>query len=107
AIHNNPDDSIVMVVLGIIAWILNRFGFAPSPIVLGLVLGQIAEQGFVQSYLIGNAQGGVLSMYFGRPISMAIIALALLTLLYPFIVARWRARRVSNATATAEAGNVE
>ena len=57
----------------------------PSPIVLGLVLGQIAEQGFVPTYMIGNATGGMAAMFFGRPISMAIIGFALLTLFYPLI----------------------
>src|SRR5690606_21295093 len=107
AIHNNADDVTVMIVIGIVGWVLNRMGFAPSPIVLGIVLGQIAEQGFVQAYLIGNAQGGVLSMYFGRPISLGIIALALLTLFYPFIARMWRARRASATTTTAEAGHAE
>lgn len=107
AINNNADDVIVMVAIGFVGWVLNRIGFAPSPIVLGIVLGQIAEQGFVQAYLIGNAQGGVLSMFFGRPISLGIVALALLTLFYPFIMSKWRARRASGATATAEAGRAE
>jgi putative tricarboxylic transport membrane protein len=92
AIHSNAHDTQMMVVLGIGAWILQRYGFAPSPIVLGLVLGQIAEQGFVQTYMIGSATGGVAAMFFGRPISMGIIAFSLLTLLYPLYVAM-RARR--------------
>lgn len=108
AIHNNPDDTIVMFTLGVIAWGLNRFGFAPSPIVLGLILGQIAEQGFVQSYLIGAAQGGLLAMLFTRPISLVIIFMALLTLLYPIVAERLRARRHVNITnATIEARNVD
>ena len=94
AIHNNLHDVTIMLCLGVIGWLLNRAGYAPSPIVLGLVLGQIAEQGFVQSYLIGNAQQNILGMYFGRPISIAIIAFSLLTLLYPLFAARW-ARRPS------------
>ena len=49
AIHSNVEDAQLMVGLGILAWVLERFGFAPSPIVLGLVLGPIAEQGFVQT----------------------------------------------------------
>lgn len=85
AIHSNAHDMQMMFVLGVLAWVLQRYGFAPSPIVLGLVLGQIAEQGFVQSYLIGNATNAIYSMFFGRPISMAIIAFSLLTLLYPLI----------------------
>ena len=93
AISNNPDDVALMVGLGIVAWVLDRFGFAPSPIVLGLVLGQIAEQGFVQAYMIGSAQGNVLGIYFGRPISLAIAAFAVLTLFYPFIATRLQLMR--------------
>lgn len=103
AIHNNPNDTQMMVGLGVFAWILQRHGFSPSPIVLGLVLGQIAEQGFVQAYLIGNAQGNVAGMFFGRPISLAIIALALLTLLHPLIAAglkRGRKARLAESTDT-------
>lgn len=85
AIHSNPHDMQMMFVLGVLAWILQQYGFAPSPIVLALVLGQIAEQGFVQSYLIGSATDRIIAMFFGRPISMAIIAFALLTLCYPLI----------------------
>lgn len=99
AIHSNPEDTRIMFGLGVIAWVLNRYGFAPSPIVLGLVLGQIAEQGFVQSYLIGNATNDVLGMFFGRPISIGILAAAVLTLGYPFW-AEWRATRRSRAPLT-------
>ncbi|UIJ72096.1 tripartite tricarboxylate transporter permease [Aurantimonas sp. HBX-1] len=104
AIHNNLNDVAVMLGLGIVGWLLNRNGYAPSPIVLGLVLGQIAEQGFVQSYLIGNAQGNVLGMFFGRPISMAIVAFAALTLFYPLIASAIGARRArkSHADITVE-----
>jgi putative tricarboxylic transport membrane protein len=93
AIHNNSDDIVLMVVLGLLGWVLDRAGFSPSPIVLGLVLGQIAEQGFVQSYLIGNAQNNLVGMYFGRPISLAIAIFAVLTLFYPFVASRWRIKK--------------
>lgn len=83
AIHSNVEDAQLMVGLGILAWILNRYGFQPSPIVLGLILGSIAEQGFVQTYLIGNASGRVAEMFFMRPISIGIIGAALLTLIFP------------------------
>ncbi|MEQ8390740.1 MAG: tripartite tricarboxylate transporter permease [Thalassospira sp.] len=88
AIHSNLHDVQMMLALGVIGWLLNRCGFAPSPIVLGLVLGQIAEQGFVQSYLIGNATGNLTGMFFGRPISLAIVVLAGFTLLYPLVFAK-------------------
>lgn len=89
AIHSNIHDTQLMFILGVLAWVLERFGFAASPIVLGLVLGQIAEQGFVQTYLIGNAQNAIPEMFFGRPISLAIIAGAVLTLFYPLFASRF------------------
>lgn len=92
AIHSNVEDAQLMVGLGVIAWVLNRYGFQPSPIVLGLVLGSIAEQGFVQTYLIGNATGRLPEMFFSRPISIGIIIAALVTLLFP-IWADWKAKR--------------
>lgn len=100
AIHSNPKDAQVMFGIGALAWVLNRYGFAPSPIVLGLVLGSIAEQGFVQTYLIGNATGNLLGMFFGRPISIGIIAAAAITLLYPF----WAERRARRAAAASPKG---
>ncbi|MEQ3624747.1 MAG: tripartite tricarboxylate transporter permease [Celeribacter sp.] len=99
AIHSNVQDAQLMVGLGIIAWVLNRYGFQPSPIVLGLVLGSIAEQGFVQTYLIGNASGRLPDMFFNRPISIGIIVAAVVTLAFP-LVADMRARRARAAEAT-------
>lgn len=96
AIHSNEDDAQMMVMLGLIAWFLARAGFAPSPIVLGLVLGSIAEQGFVQTYLIGNASGRLTEMFFGRPISIGIMIAAVVTLMYPIIAER-RARKRARA----------
>jgi putative tricarboxylic transport membrane protein len=104
AIHSNVHDVQLMVGLGLIAWVLARYGFAPSPIVLGLVLGQIAEQGFVQSYLIGNASGQTLEMFFGRPISIGIIIAAAVTLLYPLVAERRALRRATAATTEAPVG---
>jgi putative tricarboxylic transport membrane protein len=89
AIRNNISDVVIMIVLGVVGWVLNRFGFSPSPIVLGLILGRIAEQGFVQAWTIGAAAEDLLGMFFGRPISLAIIAAILVSLFYPLIRARW------------------
>jgi putative tricarboxylic transport membrane protein len=104
AIHSSVHDVQLMVGLGITAWVLARYGFAPSPIVLGLVLGQIAEQGFVQTYLIGNASGRTLEMFFGRPISIGIIVAAAVTLLYPMVAERLAKRRLIATAVAAPVG---
>ncbi|TRD19788.1 tripartite tricarboxylate transporter permease [Palleronia caenipelagi] len=85
AIRNSMSDVAIMVVLGVVGWLAKRFGFAVSPIVLGLILGRIAEQGFVQSWTIGAAIGDLPGQFFGRPLSMVIIALTCLSFVYPFL----------------------
>jgi putative tricarboxylic transport membrane protein len=89
AIRNNPFDVVLMVALGAFGWLLCRFGIKPSPIVLGIILGPIAEQGFVQGYLMGNATGSLGAVFFGRPISIGIIVLILGATLLPLWSA-WR-----------------
>ncbi|MEM1265211.1 MAG: tripartite tricarboxylate transporter permease [Pseudomonadota bacterium] len=84
AIRNSLSDVGIMILLGVIGWVAGRRGFPVSPIVLGLILGRIAEQGFVQSWTIGSAIGNLPAQFFGRPLSQAIIALTLLSFLYPF-----------------------
>ncbi len=89
AVHNNIHEVQQMVVLGVIAWVLGRLGFGASPIVLGLILGSIAERGFVQGHLIGGARGDVVAEFFGRPISLAIIGFIAIGLVWPW----WAGRR--------------
>jgi putative tricarboxylic transport membrane protein len=86
AIHSNPHDVVVMVVLGLIGWVLARAGFGASPIVLGLVLGQIAEQGFMRAWMIGGAKGDFMGqLLLNRPISWGIFALIVATLCLPML----------------------
>lgn len=94
AIRNSISDVVIMICLGVFGWVIARFGFAASPIVLGLILGPIAEQGFVQSWTIGTATNNLTGMFFGRPISQAIVLFTLVSLFYP-VFSAWR-RRKSN-----------
>ena len=85
AIESNSIHVMIMIGLGLTGWFLARIGLEASPIVLGLILGPIAEAGFVQAWLIGGAQGNIPLMFFGRPISLTIIALIVLTLCWPLL----------------------
>lgn len=104
AIHANPHDVVVMVVLGLIGWTAGLAGFGASPIVLGLVLGQIAEQGFMRAWMIGGARGDFLGqLLLNRPISWGIVALILLTMMLPLLRMR-RGGRVRQSVSAQVAG---
>ncbi len=100
AIQNSYGDILIMFVLGILAWTLGRFGFPAAPIVLGLLLGPIAEQGFAQSLMIGRAKGDLVGMFFGSGVSLFLIACILAAVVLPPLlrkVSPFNVRRESNA----------
>jgi putative tricarboxylic transport membrane protein len=85
-----------MVVMGVMGWLLSLGGYSVSPIVLGLILGQIAEQGFMRAYMIGTARGDFLGqLIVNRPISWAIVGLIAVTLFVPVIRQHLVARRAA------------
>jgi putative tricarboxylic transport membrane protein len=54
---------------------------------LGLILGPIAEREFTSSLLIAQAQGSYWTLVM-RPISLVLVALCLLSILTPLLMAR-------------------
>ncbi len=94
AIQNSYDDIWIMFVLGLLAWTLGRFGFPAAPIVLGLLLGPIAEQGFAQALIIGRAKGEVIETFFGGGVSLLLIACILASILLPYFLRRYSLFRI-------------
>jgi len=58
SIGNSYSDVIIMVVLGTIMFFASKAGFSPVPVVLGIILGPIAENNFLLGKLIGGARYG-------------------------------------------------
>ena len=88
SIYNNIADIYTMVVVGLAAHALRKAGFMPGPIVLGLILGPIAEQGLSQSLLMGRAGGSLVAVFFGRPISLVLIVLTVVSVVAPLVIQR-------------------
>ena len=106
AIRNNLLDVWVMLLFGVIGLILVRLDYQPAPLVLGFILGPYIEDGLVQSMMIGGASGSVFTYMTTRPISIFLIAMCLISALWP-IIASWRKSRGSSGIEpTDEAGEV-
>ncbi len=84
AIRNNYTDVWLMLVFGLIGFGLRYLGFHGAPIVLGLILGPIMEQGLVQSYLMGQGTAWPYHTLFVNPLSWVLIALCLFSFLWPY-----------------------
>jgi len=84
AINNSMFDVGIMLAFGLFGYLLKTNNFEASPIVLGMILGPIAESGLTQSRVL--ARGGSLIGYFlGRPICLVLGILTLVSLLTPLI----------------------
>jgi putative tricarboxylic transport membrane protein len=90
SISKNMFDVYVMLFFGLVGYVGKKLGFGPGPVVLGLILGKICEQGLVQSLLMGQAAGSVLKIFFTRPISIILICLTIISASWPFISKKLR-----------------
>jgi len=85
ALRNSVTDVLIMITLGTIGYLLKQVGIAPAPIVLGLILGSIAEIGFVQSLLRGAAYPYPILKLFENPLSHILIAMTLFSGAWPYL----------------------
>ena len=67
-----------MMSLGIMMYFLERFGFSAAPLVLGLILGPIAEANYIQGSMIASATVGKAEYFLGGPLNLILIALVIL-----------------------------
>ncbi len=76
ATTNNIFTVSVMLIFGVIGVVLKRCGIPASPIVLGLILGPLAEANLRRSLLIDGPAGLI-----NKPISATLITLALIAII--------------------------
>ena len=74
SVQNSYSDVLVMAVLGGGMWFLQKYGFSAGPLVLGVVLGPIAESNFVEGRIIAEAGDGVLPYFFGGALNLTLLA---------------------------------
>ena len=90
AARGNLSDLYVIAAFGLIGFLFERFKFPIAPLVLGTILGPLTEGNFMTTMVSFNNDWTV---FFTRPISGSILALAVLGLFYPLLRAAWRRMR--------------
>lgn len=89
AARNNVDDLWVIVGFGVLGLLMERYRFPIAPLVLGTILGPLAESNFMTMMISSNNDWTVL---FTRPISGTIMGITVVALAYPLLDG-WLARR--------------
>jgi putative tricarboxylic transport membrane protein len=84
-------DLVILYVMGAIGMVMRRFDFPTAPIIIGMILGPLAEQAFRQALTI--SQGDPFT-FITRPISASFLVVALLLAVGPKL---WNAYARSRA----------
>jgi len=82
SLKNNVWDVGMMLVFGVVGYFMKKLGYSPAALVLALVLGPLAERALRQSLIISDAGVGI---FFMRPISGVLMALALAAIAVPVV----------------------
>jgi putative tricarboxylic transport membrane protein len=95
SVNNSVFDIWVMLIMGIFGYLARKLKFDLGPLLLAFVLGPIMERSLRQALLMSHGGFGI---FFTRPISGALMATAILFVLYNLWEAR-RKRQQAQATA--------
>lgn len=88
SVSSNIYEVVIMGALGILGYLLRKFGFSCGPLVFGLILSPMIEIAFRQS--LAMSQGSLL-IFVQRPISLGFIIIFLFIILSPILkLSRWK-----------------
>jgi putative tricarboxylic transport membrane protein len=96
-VHNAVFDVILMLVFGVIGYVFKKLDYPLSPLVLALVLGDMAENAFRQSMLLSQ---GSLSIFWSNWLVGGIISLGVALLIWP--VVSWALAQVRRSAALSQ-----
>ena len=96
SIQNSYSDVVLMLVLGSLMYVLNKYGFSAAPIVLGIILGPIAEDNFSMGKMIADVSDGSLVYFMTGSINLVLIVVCLVSIGYSIWVEVKQRRKVAD-----------
>ena len=81
-VHNALLDVSIMLIFGVVGYVFKKLSYPLAPLVLALVLGDMAESSFRQAMLLSQ---GDIAIFWSNPLVGSIVTLALLMLFWPLI----------------------
>ncbi len=75
-------DLVLLYIIGAIGYLMRRYDFPAAPVIIGMILGPLAEQEFRRAMTISQ---GDPTIFLTKPLSLTLLVLALTALLGPQI----------------------
>ena len=85
-------DLVLLYAIGLLGVVMRRFDFPAAPVVVGMILGPLAEAQMRNAVAIGE---GKWSIFVERPGSLTLIVIVLAVLIVPRLLRRWAARKLA------------
>ncbi|MDQ4062034.1 MAG: tripartite tricarboxylate transporter permease [Pseudomonadota bacterium] len=90
-------DLVLLFVVGVVGLLMRLYDFPTAPVIIGMILGPLAEQEFRRAMTTSQ---GDLTVFFTRPLSATLLAIALVALVAPQLWAWHRSRRAARLETT-------
>ena len=84
-------DLFLLYAIGLLGVLMRRFDFPTAPVVVGMILGPLAEAQLRNAMSIGEGSAAV---FFQRPMSIMLVAIVVAVLVLPRLARYWPGRRV-------------
>jgi putative tricarboxylic transport membrane protein len=92
SINGSTVDLYMMTFFGVVGYLFGKAEIPVAPLVLALVLGDIIEQSFRQAMTISD---GSLTIFVSSPITVTLVALTVISILWPLITSRVKMKRLA------------
>ena len=85
-------DLVLLYAIGLLGVVMRRFDFPAAPVVVGMILGPLAEAQMRNAVAIGE---GRWTVFLERPGSLTLMVIVLAVLIVPRLLRRWTRRRLA------------
>jgi len=82
SLNNNMIDVWIMIIFGVVGYFVKKYHWPAATLILGLVLGPLAEVNFVRAMSLSQ---GHFSTFVTRPISLTLLIIGVLGLMAPYL----------------------
>ena len=89
-ISRSAVDLLLLYTMGVMGFFMRRYDFPTAPVIIGMILGPLAEQNFRQAMTISQ---GDLTTFLTKPISLTLLLLSVFALVGPKV---WAMRKKSS-----------
>lgn len=101
-VNSSFNDVIIMFIIGTVMYLGNRSGFSSLPVVMGFILGGIAENSFLKGLMLSGGGMDTIKYFTAGSINIVVIILCMVSIIYGV----YSSRKIARERTTARKSNM-